>query len=128
MAQLVLTLAGSSLASAVGGGLGGSLVALLGAQAGAILDQELFGPQGPRRKVEEGKVGDVRLSGSAFGLGIPTFYGRARLPANVIWARGIREEVQTTTERVGSGSTGKGGMLGGGGGSAAESVETTSYQ
>ncbi len=52
MAQLVLTLAGSSLASAVGGGLGGSLVALLGAQAGAILDQELFGPQGPRRKVE----------------------------------------------------------------------------
>ena len=126
MAQLVLTLAGSSLGSAVGGGLGGSLVALLGAQAGAILDQELFGPQGPRRKVQEGRIGDVRLSGSAFGLGIPVVYGRARLPANVIWARGIREEVRTATERVGGTSAGKGGMLGGGG-STSETVETTSY-
>ena len=125
MAQLVLTLAGSSLGNAIGGGLGGSLVALMGSMAGAVIDQELFGPPAARRKVEGARVSDIRLSGSAFGLGIPMVYGRGRLPANVIWARGIREEIRTTTERVG-GSGGKGG-LGGGGSSRGETVTTTSY-
>ena len=123
MAQLVLTMAGSSLGNAIGGGLGGSLVALLGSYAGAIIDQELFGPQAARRKVEGARVSDIQLSGSAFGLGIPVVYGRGRLPANVIWARGIREEVRTTTERVGGG--GKGRL--GGGSSRGETVTTTSY-
>lgn len=124
MAQLVLTLAGSSLGNAIGGGLGGSIVALMGSMAGAVIDQELFGPPAARRKVEGTRVSDIRLSGSAFGLGIPMVYGRGRLPANVIWARGIREEVRTTTERAG-GSSGKGGI--GGGGSRGEIVTTTSY-
>lgn len=121
MAQLVLTLAGSALGSAVGGGLGQGLGALLGSVAGAIIDQELFGPQSERRKGEQGKVTDVRLSGSAFGHVVPSVYGRGRIPANIIWARGIREEVRTTTETVGGG--GKGGLGGGSG----ETVTTTSY-
>ncbi len=120
MAQLVLTLAGSALGSAVGGGLGQGLGALLGSVVGGIIDQELFGPQGERRKAEQGKVTDIRLSGSAFGLVVPQVYGRGRLPANVIWARGIREEVRTTTETVGGG--GKGGVGGRG-----QTVTTTSY-
>ena len=119
MAQLVLTLAGGALGQAVGGAFGQGLGALFGATIGGILDQQLFGPQTNRQTREEGKVTDVRLSGSAYGLARPNVYGRGRIPANIIWARGIREEVRTTTETVG------GGGKGGGGGS--QTVVTTSY-
>lgn len=120
MAQLVLTLAGGALGQAVGGAFGQGLGALFGATIGGILDQQLFGPQTGRQTREEGKVTDVRLSGSAYGLARPNVYGRGRIPANIIWARGIREEVRTTTETVG------GGGKGGGGGS--QTVITTSYR
>lgn len=121
MAQLVLTLAGGVLGNAVGGSLGQGLGALLGTVVGGIIDQELFGPYTERRKGEQGKVTDIRLSGSAYGQTVPQVYGRGRIPANVIWARGIREEVRTETQTVGGG--GKGGL----GGGAGETVTTTSY-
>jgi outer membrane lipoprotein SlyB len=71
MAQLVLTLAGGVLGNAVGGGLGQGLGALLGTVVGGIIDQELFGPHTDRRKGEQGKVTDIRLSGSAYGQTVP---------------------------------------------------------
>ncbi|ALK08994.1 baseplate multidomain protein megatron [Blastochloris viridis] len=125
MAQLVLTIAGSAFGQAVGGGLGQGLGALFGATIGGLINQQLFGPQTDRRVVESGKITDVRLSGSAYGQVRPKVYGRGRLPANIIWARGIREEVRTTTETTGAGD-GKGGF-GGGGNSGGQTVTTTTY-
>ena len=110
MAQLVLTIAGGVAGNALGGGLGQSLGALLGAVAGGFIDKELFGPQSERRKTETGKLSDIRLSGSAYGQTIARVYGRGRVPANIIWARGIREEVRTETQPVGGTGGGKGGL------------------
>src|SRR4051812_44577844 len=98
MAQLVLTIAGGVAGNAIGGGLGQSLGALLGAVAGGFIDKELFGPQSERRKTETGKLSDIRVSGSAYGQTVPRVYGR--VPANVIWARGIREEVAPRRSRL----------------------------
>ena len=117
MAQLALTLAGGVLGGAVAGGLGQSLGALFGAYLGGILDRELLGPQEDRRPIEGARIAEFNLSGSAYGQPIPMVFGRMRVPANVIWVRGIREVVRTETETVGSGGGGgKGGELGGGGG------------
>ena len=121
MAQLVLTLAGGVLGGGIGGGLGQSLGALFGAYVGGIVDQQLFGPQQDRKAVEGARVTDVSLSGSAYGQTIPTIWGRMRVPANIVWLRGIREVVRTETETVG------GGGKGGGGGSAAQTVTRTTY-
>jgi hypothetical protein len=123
LAQLVLTIAGGVAGNALGGGLGQSLGALLGAVAGGFIDKELFGPQSERRKTETGKLSDIRLSGSAYGQPVPRVYGRGRVPANVIWARGIREEVRTETQPVGGTGGGKGAL----GGNSGETVTTTSY-
>lgn len=122
MAQLVLTLAGGVLGGGIGGGLGQSLGALFGAYVGGIVDQQLFGPQQDRKAVEGARVTDVSLSGSAYGQSIPTIWGRMRVPANIVWLRGIREVVRTETETVGGG--GKGGE---GGGSAAQMITRTTY-
>ena len=123
MAQLVLTLGGAMLGG-VAGGLGQSLGALLGAYVGGIIDQELFGPQQDRKPVEGARVTDVNLSGSAYGQTVPAIWGRMRIPANIIWVRGIREVVRTETETVGGGG-GKGGLGGGGGGT--QTVTRTTY-
>lgn len=127
MAQLVLTLAGGVLGGTVAGGLGQSLGALFGAYLGGILDRELVGPQEDRRSVEGARIAEFNLSGSAYGQTIPVIFGRMRVPANIIWVRGIREVVRTETETVGSGGGGKGSGLGGGGGGGAQTVTLTTY-
>ena len=99
MAQLALTLAGGVLGSAVAGGLGQSLGALFGAYLGGILDRELLGPQEDRRPVEGARIAEFNLSGSAYGQTIPMIFGRMRMPANIIWVRGIREVVRTEIRR-----------------------------
>lgn len=121
MAQLVLTLAGGVLGG-IGGGLGQSLGALLGAYVGGIIDQELFGPDQDRKPVEGARVTDVNLSSSAYGQTVPAIWGRMRVPANVIWVRGIREVVRTETETGGGG--GKGGPGEGGG---TQTITRTTY-
>jgi len=121
VAQLVLTLAGGVLGGGVAGGLGQSLGALFGAYVGGILDRELFGPQQDRRTVEGARLTELNLSGSAYGQTIPVVWGRMRVPANIIWVRGIREVVRTETETVG------GGGKGGGGGGGTQTITRTSY-
>lgn len=120
MAQLVLTLAGGVLGGGIAGGLGQSLGALFGAYVGGILDRELFGPQQDRRTVEGTRLTELNLSGSAYGQTIPAVWGRMRVPANIIWVRGIREVVRTETETVGGGGKG-------GGGGGTQTITRTSY-
>ncbi len=121
MAQLVLTLAGGVLGGGIAGGLGQSLGALFGAYVGGILDRELFGPQEDRRPIEGTRLTELNLSGSAYGQTMPVVWGRMRVPANIIWVRGIREVVRTETETVG------GGGKGGGGGGGTQTIARTSY-
>jgi hypothetical protein len=121
VAQLVLTLAGGVLGGGIAGGLGQSLGALFGAYVGGILDRELFGPQQDRRTVEGARLTELNLSGSAYGQTMPAIWGRMRVPANIIWVRGIREVVRTETETVG------GGGKGGGGGGGTQTITRTSY-
>ena len=120
MTQLVLTLAGGVLGGGIAGGLGQSLGALFGAYVGGILDRELFGPQQDRRAVEGARLTELNLSGSAYGQTIPVVWGRMRVPANIIWVRGIREVVRTETETVGGGGKG-------GGGGGTQTITRTSY-
>jgi hypothetical protein len=122
VAQLVLTLAGGVLGGGIAGGLGQSLGALFGAYVGGILDKELFGQSQDPYRQEGARVTDVSLSGSAYGQPIPTIWGRMRVPANIIWIRGIREVVRTETETVGGGGKGDGG-----GGGGAQTITRTSY-
>jgi len=122
VAQLVLTLAGGVLGGGIAGGLGQSLGALFGAYVGGILDKELFGQSQDPQRQEGARVTDVSLSGSAYGQPIPTIWGRMRVPANIIWIRGIREVVRTETETVGGGGKG-----GGGGGGGTQTITRTSY-
>jgi hypothetical protein len=121
VAQLVLTLAGGVLGGGIAGGLGQSLGALFGAYVGGILDRELFGPQEDRRPIDGARLTELNLSGSAYGQTMPVVWGRMRVPANIIWVRGIREVVRTETETVG------GGGKGGGGGGGTQTVTRTSY-
>lgn len=133
MAQLALTVVGSWAGGAIGGGLGQAAGALFGSYIGALIEQDLFGPAAePVRKIEGARVTDLQVSGSAYGQTIPTVWGRGRVPANIVWLRGIKETVITETEVVGSGSGGSGGKGGGSsgggsGGSGAQTVTRTRY-
>jgi len=64
MAQLVLTLAGSTVGGLAGGGFGQGLGAIAGAYVGGILEQELFA----RREVVRNagsRIPEFQISGSA---------------------------------------------------------------
>jgi hypothetical protein len=110
MAQLALTLAGGWAGGALAGGVGRAFGSLVGGYLGAIVEQELFGPErDPHEAAKSGQVSDIRIFGSAYGQMILRVWGRARLPANIIWLRGIKEKEIVTTEEVGGGGKGGGG-------------------
>ena len=50
MATMVLQYAGSAMGGLIGGPIGAMLGRAAGALAGSLIDQKLFGAQGPRRK------------------------------------------------------------------------------
>lgn len=101
MAALVLSVAGAWAGSALGGGFLQSAGTLLGAALGSVIDQELFAKdKAPAEATQGARVSDFRMSGSAYGQVVPRVWGRGRLPANIIWLRGIREVMITEFERV----------------------------
>lgn len=60
----------------------------------------------PNNTQTEGqRLDDLGVVGSAYGAGIPTLYGRDRLPGNIIWATKLREEKLTDEYSAGKGST-----------------------
>nr|WP_155480870.1 glycoside hydrolase TIM-barrel-like domain-containing protein [Rhodoplanes serenus] len=130
-----MTVAGAWAGGAIGGAIGQAAGTLLGAYVGALVEQDLYGPAtDPVRTVEGARVTDLRVSGSAYGQPIATVWGRARVPANIVWLRGIKEIVITETEVVGTGGGGGGGKGGGssggggGGGGGTQTVTRTRYE
>ena len=79
MATLVLGGAGFLIGSAIGGPAGAKIGAQIGVAVGGMIDSELA-------RENATKMSDLKLSGSAYGVGIPRVWGRARVGGNVIWA------------------------------------------
>lgn len=54
-------------------------------------------PQGQTRFTEGERSSEFSLAGgSAYGVAIPLLFGRARLPANLVWLSEVRESIITT--------------------------------
>lgn len=60
----------------------------------------------PNRTTQEGsRLDDLGVVGSAYGAGIPTLWGRDRLPGNIVWATKLREERLVDEYSAGKGNT-----------------------
>jgi hypothetical protein len=112
------TLALGAVGAAVGGALlptgvsllgatlsGAAIGAQIGALAGGVIDQSLFGSSGHTRQTPGARLSDLRVMVSGEGGHIPRVYGRARFGGQVIWATDFEEEAVTGD----AGGSGKGG-------------------
>ncbi len=104
MAALVLSVAGAAAGSALFGPVGAIAGRLVGALAGSVIDQTLFGTH-TRNQVEGPRLADLDVMASTEGAPIPRVYGRARIAGQVIWATKLEEVISTRTDNSG----GKGG-------------------
>lgn len=99
MARLALSFGGALIGNAIGGSTGARIGWALGSVAGSIIFAEDTNTQGPR-------LGDLKVTSSAYGNPIPTVYGTYRIAGNIIWSAGIKET--SNTQDVGGGKGGGG--------------------
>jgi hypothetical protein len=104
MATLLLSAAGASIGSGIGGsllGLSGAVVGrAVGATLGQSIDQKALGAApGP---TSQGKIDRFHLSGAGYGSPIKQVWGRARIAGEIIWASRFLE---TRTASQGSKGT-----------------------
>jgi GTA TIM-barrel-like domain/Putative phage tail protein len=112
------TLALAAVGAAVGGALlpagisllgatltGAAIGSQIGALAGGLIDQSLFGSSGHTRQANGPRLSDLRVTVSGEGGHVPRVYGRARLGGQVIWATDFEEEAVNSE----AGGSGKGG-------------------
>ncbi|MEM7775750.1 MAG: glycoside hydrolase TIM-barrel-like domain-containing protein [Pseudomonadota bacterium] len=118
MATLALAAVGASVGSAVlpagvtlfGTTLTGATIgAQVGALAGSVIDQALFGASGQVPAYKGPRLDDVSVTGSSEGITLPRLYGRAQLGGQIIWAAEVEEVVETETTTTRSGKGGFGG-------------------
>jgi len=116
MATLALAVAGAAVGSALlpagvtllGATLTGAAIgSQVGAFAGSLIDQALFGASGQSRALHGPRLTELRVTGSSEGAPIPRLYGRARIGGQIVWATDFEEEVVSGTQ-----GGGKGGVLG----------------
>ena len=93
MATIVFAAAGAALGAGFGGtvlGLSGAVVGrAVGATLGRALDQRIMGLGSDA--VEVGRLDRFHVMGASEGAPIVKFWGRMRLPGQVIWASAFRE-------------------------------------
>lgn len=95
MARLTLATAG-----AIVGGMTGIPG---GAQLGWALGSMLGGTFEPNQKSAGPRLGDLAVSGSAYGTPIPYVAGSPRVSGQIVWASAKREIATTTTQGKGGG-------------------------
>lgn len=95
MASIILTVVGT----AIGGPIGG----LIGNFAGGLIDNAVFGGGGGSR-FEGPRLKDLNVQSSAYGEVVPLVYGTLRLPGNVVWSSGLKENRSEETQGGGKGS------------------------
>lgn len=84
---------GVALAGIPGASLGiNALTAWQGFQIGAAVAGMLMAPN-DAPTIEQGRLSDVRGSGSSQGVPIPTVYGRERVGCVVVYAGDVREVI-----------------------------------
>ena len=101
MASLLVGGAGLAIGSAGIPGFG----LLAGLSVGLTLGGLLFPPKQARQ--DRGKLDDLRVAGSAFGVFIPQVYGKMRVGGNMVWAPA--KLTQNVKQQGGSGGLGGGG-------------------
>lgn len=119
MATLALGVAGAAIGAQVipavsllGTTITGAAIGqAVGAFAGGLIDQALFGASGQSGVVEGPRLSELRVLGSTEGAAIARVYGTTRLSGQVIWARPIEE--RAVTSGLGGGGKGVGGSGGG---------------
>ncbi|MDR2945985.1 MAG: hypothetical protein LBV79_04490, partial [Candidatus Adiutrix sp.] len=83
---------------------------IIGAVAAAVSYGMSYAMAQEQRITNEGsRVDDLRAIGSKYNEGVPLAFGLNRLPMNVVWARPLREERITSTQKTGGGGKGGGG-------------------
>ncbi len=101
MATLALSVAGAAVGGALlpagvsvlGATLSGAMIgSQVGALAGSVVDQALFGTSGQPRALQGPRLSDLKLTASTEGAHIPRLFGRARLGGQIIWAADVEEE------------------------------------
>jgi hypothetical protein len=105
MAALLLSFAGMSAGSALFGAGGAVAGRLIGAVAGSVIDQALFGAN-TRKHTEGPRLASLDVMASSDGAAIPRVYGRARISGQVIWATKLEEVIRTRSESAGGGKGG----------------------
>jgi GTA TIM-barrel-like domain/Putative phage tail protein len=85
---------------------GAAIGSQIGAMAGHVVDQALFGSSGRQRIVDGPRLSDVRITSSTEGAPIPRLYGRARLGGQIIWACNLSETVVARGSSSGGASKG----------------------
>ncbi len=87
---------------------GAAIGSQIGALAGSVVDQALFGSSGRSRAVDGPRLSDVRVTASTEGAPIPRLYGRARLGGQLIWASNLNETVVPSGGNSGGGKGSRG--------------------
>ena len=104
---ILVAAGGAALGSTIGLGGAGWLI-------GSIVGNLLFPQSGPETVSEGPRLGDLSVTGSAYGAPIPIAYGTLRMAGQMIWSAGIAEQKNVSTTRTGG--------KGGGGGASHTSV------
>lgn len=76
--------------------------AALGFSIGMGIGNMLFPPKQPDRNIEGPRLGDLRITQTAYGQGIPIIEGTMRVVGKPIWATARRETPHTSSQQVGS--------------------------
>ena len=106
MATILLSAAGASLGTAVGGSVLGLSMSAIGRFAGAMAgsaidrrtvrtDQHIIG--GGSETVQTGQMNRFRLTGAGEGRPIGQIFGRMRVAGQVIWSSEFEERIYTST-------------------------------
>lgn len=93
MANLVIP----SIGAVIGGYVGGPTGAAIGWGLGSAATAKAT-------KIDQPKVGDLRIQTSSYGTAIPVVIGKQRISGNIIWAANKTE--YTTTTKTGKGGGG----------------------
>jgi len=107
---VLVAVAGAAAGSVLGGPTGASVGWIVGSIVGNIL----FPPEGTSTLIEGPRLGDLTVTGSAYGAARAIGFGTIRQSGNIIWSAGIEEHRDVQTTRTGG--------KGGGGGSETTTV------
>jgi hypothetical protein len=81
MATVALGIVGAGVGSVLGGPLGAKIGWATGTLLGGLIDQS-----GNQQAQSRGRLEDLRITGSSYGVVIPQVWGLAKLGGNLIWA------------------------------------------